>query len=98
MWRKKKRHMLTVSVSTTARNMTTETATRAFCGFPAPNSFETRVLDDNQACISIHKSRILVLRLGIIDNIVMDYLAAAPNPYGIVKCNVEIVRLVMKMN
>lgn len=46
MRRVAKRVELTIVVSMTARNITTNTATRAPCGFPAPNSFETLVLKE----------------------------------------------------
>jgi hypothetical protein len=44
MWRQKKRIRLTVTTSTRDMINTTWTATWAAWGFPAPNSFETRVL------------------------------------------------------
>jgi hypothetical protein len=44
MWRQKKRIRLTVTTSTRDMINTTWTATCAAWGFPAPNSFETRVL------------------------------------------------------
>jgi hypothetical protein len=40
--------VLTILVSMTARNNTAKTTTRAACGFPAPNSFETPVLNKKE--------------------------------------------------
>jgi len=83
--------------SVPARNNTTRTAILANWGFPAPSSFETRVLqkcheiymDEQIDMKSIHYFKLKnMLSIGKVIN-----LAAAPNPYGIVKCNVEIVRL-----
>lgn len=51
MCRLQKRAIVTAIVSVATRNMTAQTATRAFCGFPAPNSFETRVLKYDKMCV-----------------------------------------------
>jgi len=44
MWRQKKRALLITITSVIARTITAQTAILAAWGFPAPNTFETRVL------------------------------------------------------
>ena len=88
--------MLTAIASVTARDTTAYTARRAFCGFPAPNSFETPLLyqikitrfaglTTSYIC-SMHTSTRISKR-------VQSNLPAEPSPYGIAYSAERVLRL-----